>query len=183
MHGRLRLRAAMAAALGCRFVAFDLDGLAVLHRHPDAALHLAASTAARAHVLQLASGSVGIFGESSHGATAEELTAAAAPVIAIVFMKLRRDMVSCAIKSPPLSFLFLCRFSPAPKWSGLSPDSAEGWRCALRPLPPRPRRFPRDADRTVPYGRHSTEARIVPLHRRLMIWDYYSEGRGSYEPF
>ena len=117
------------------------------------------------------------------GATAEELTAAAAPVIAIVFMKLRRDMVSCAIKSPPLSFLFLCRFSPAPKWSGLSPDSAEGWRCALRPLPPRPRRFPRDADRTVPYGRHSTEARIVPLHRRLMIWDYYSEGRGSYEPF
>ena len=67
MHGRLRLRAAMAAALGCRFVAFDLDGLAVLHRHPDAALHLAASTAARAHVLQLASGSVGIFGESSHG--------------------------------------------------------------------------------------------------------------------
>ena len=117
------------------------------------------------------------------GATAEELTAAAAPVIAIVFMKLRRDMVSCAIKSPPLSFLFLCRFSPAPKWSGLSPDSAEGWRCALRPLPPRPRRFPRDADMTVPYGRHSTEARIVPLHRRLMIWDYYSEGRGSYEPF
>ena len=115
------------------------------------------------------------------GATAEELTAAAAPVIAIVFMKLRRDMVSCAIKSPPLSFLFLCRFSPAPKWSGLSPDSAEGWRCALRPLPPRPRWFPRDADRTVPYGRHSTEARIVPLHRRLMIWDYYSGRRGSYE--
>ena len=118
------------------------------------------------------------------GATAEELTAAAAPVIAIVFMKLRRDMVSCAIKSPPLSFLHPLPFlSCTDNASGLSPDSAEGWRCALRPPPPRPRRFPRDADRTVPYGRHSTEAPIVPLHRRLMIWDYYSEGRGSYEPF
>jgi len=33
----------------------------------------------------------------------------------------------------------------------------------------------------VPYGRNSTEAPIVPLHRRLMIWDYYSGRRGSYE--
>lgn len=183
MHGRLRLRAAMAAALGCRFVAFDLDGLAVLQPSPRRLTPPCRKLGTRATCFSSPAVASASSARARMGATAEELTAAAAPVIAIVFMKLRRDMVSCAIKSPPLSFLFLCRFSPAPKWSGLSPDSAEGWRCALRPLPPRPRRFPRDADRTVPYGRHSTEARIVPLHRRLMIWDYYSEGRGSYEPF
>ncbi len=67
VHGRLRLRAAMAAALGRRFVALHLDGLAVLHRHPHAALHLAARAAARAHMGELASGGVGIFGEGPHG--------------------------------------------------------------------------------------------------------------------
>ena len=67
------------------------------------------------------------------GATAEELTAAAAPVIAIVFMKLRRDMVSCAIKSHLSLFYILCRFSLAPTKQAACPPTgrkAGAVRCA-----------------------------------------------------
>ena len=53
-HGRLRLRAAVTAAVSVGLVALDLDDLVVLNGHPHAALHLAARAAAGADALDLA---------------------------------------------------------------------------------------------------------------------------------
>lgn len=116
------------------------------------------------------------------GATAEELTAAAAPVIAIVFMKLRRDMVSCAIKSHLSLSYILCRFSLAPTKQAACPPTgrkAGAVRCArhLHAFAG----FPGTLTGRCLTGAILRRQPIVPLHRRLMIWDYYSGRRGSYE--
>ena len=52
--GRLRLRAAVTAAVSVGLVALDFDDLVVLNGHPHAALHLAARAAAGADALDLA---------------------------------------------------------------------------------------------------------------------------------
>ena len=62
-HGRLRLRAAVAAAVSVGLVAFHFDDLVVLHGHPDAALHLAARAAARANALDLSCGRILALGQ------------------------------------------------------------------------------------------------------------------------
>ncbi len=124
------------------------------------------------------------------GATIEELTAAAAPVTAIVFTKLRRDMVSCAIKSPPLSFLFLCRLlhracgdcPTARRWAESVGHNGEGnprQPGAVSRRPPgtvSPERF-----KTGAYGRNSTKAQVGTIHRASMIRLIISTGTGSYE--
>ncbi len=66
LHGCLGLRAAMPAALGSGFVAFDLDRLAILNRYPHAAFDLAACSAAGANVFEFAGCRRLAFGKSLH---------------------------------------------------------------------------------------------------------------------
>ncbi len=67
LHGRLRLRAAMATGLRGALVALDLDGFAVLDGDPHAAFDFAAGAAAGADVLDLARGRGGRLGKGLHG--------------------------------------------------------------------------------------------------------------------
>ena len=63
-HRRLRLRAAVAAAVSVGLIALDLNHLVVLNGNPRAALDLAARAAARADALHFAGRRIGALGQS-----------------------------------------------------------------------------------------------------------------------
>lgn len=56
----------MAATLGCRLVAFNLDYLAVLNSYPNTALYFTARAAAGTNVLDLTSSCFLIFRKRLH---------------------------------------------------------------------------------------------------------------------